>query len=77
LFAIITEQQTTSILRAEVRMMVHTPSKHCESPTTLDGIINEILNQIFTTNQLSNLLFIYLLQKFLGTPTLNPVTLHP
>jgi len=59
MFTIITEQQTTSILRAEVRMMVHMPSKHCESPTTLDGIINAILNQIFTNKQLSNLLFIY------------------
>jgi hypothetical protein len=61
LFTAITEQQTAPILRAEVRMMVHTPSKHCESPTTLDGIINAILNQIFTTKKRSNLLFIYLL----------------
>jgi hypothetical protein len=59
LITIITEQQTTSILRAAVKMMVHTPSKYCESPTTLDGIITVILNQIFTTKQTSNLLLIY------------------
>jgi hypothetical protein len=59
LIAITTEQQTTAILRAEVRMMVHTPSKHYESPTTSDGKIPVILNQIFTSKQPSNLLFIY------------------